>query len=157
MSRSGSSLPPQTALKNGKVRTPGAYILLFCLPEQRTTQIGRLGVFTFPEGEYAYVGSALSGLEPRVSRHLRGSLKKHWHIDYLLPHSINRRAYAFPSEIDIECELAREIGVIDGACRPAEGFGSSDCVCRSHLFLLEGGSICALRSFSEAKNGILYR
>jgi Uri superfamily endonuclease len=50
--------------------------------------VGALGTLVFSPGRYIYVGSALNGIEPRVSRHLRtngghlGSI--HWHIDYLL-------------------------------------------------------------------------
>ncbi len=48
-------------------------------------KVGKLGEFFFPQGVYLYSGSArgLGGLSSRLQRHLLGSSKKHWHIDYL--------------------------------------------------------------------------
>ena len=55
----------------------GSYALHLRLARSRVLQIGRLGRFTFPAGEYIYVGSALGagGLRSRVGRHLRGDGK----------------------------------------------------------------------------------
>ena len=46
--------------------------------------VGKLGYIHFPGAFYAYVGSAMNGLEARLSHHLRTEKKPHWHIDYLL-------------------------------------------------------------------------
>ncbi len=125
-------------------RTPGAYILLFRLPRCEDMTVGRLGTFDLASGHYAYVGSARGGLEARVGRHLRGGGKKHWHIDYLTERAVDLGAYVFPSGQDIECELAKMVAGLPGATMPIRRFGSSDCRCISHLFLLDGKAIEAL-------------
>jgi Uri superfamily endonuclease len=112
-------------------------VLLFRLPRCDALTIGRLGTFDLAPGIYAYVGSALGGLEARVGRHLRGGAKKHWHIDYLIGHGCDRSAYMVVSDRDIECELSRSIAGLPGATMPVRGFGSSDCHCSTHLFCLE--------------------
>lgn len=101
-----------------------------------TIRTGALGDISLPEGYLIYVGSALGpGGLIRVQRHLSTSndrRKPHWHIDYLLQ---DRRISIIASVSTatskrLECFLAEAIG---GACIPK--FGSSDCKCRSHLFL----------------------
>jgi len=62
----------------------GSYVLLIKLPNEQAIEIGSLNTIRFAAGNYAYVGSALSGLESRLSHHLKGSNRPHWHIDYLL-------------------------------------------------------------------------
>ena len=62
----------------------GTYVLLIELATAATIQVGRLGMLAFAKGYYAYVGSALGGLEQRIDRHLRTEKKLFWHIDYLL-------------------------------------------------------------------------
>lgn len=143
--------------KPARPRTAGAYILLFRLPEVKTISVGKLGTFRFPAGEYAYVGSALGGLEPRVGRHLKGGSSKHWHIDYVLDRAVCKRAILFPSSDDIECALAMELGAIIGTYCPADGFGSSDCACNSHLFWVGRSSIGLLRALVKSRRGILLR
>lgn len=100
-------------------------------------QVGRLGEFDLEEGRYAYVGSALNGLEARTRRHLEGGGRKRWHIDYLMELATEREALLLPSDIDIECSLAGRLRSMPGTSEPIAGFGSSDCLCRSHLFLLD--------------------
>jgi len=99
-------------------------------------RIGKLGVFDLEAGRYAYVGSALNGLEARTRRHLTGQGKKRWHIDHLMAVAEEREALLIPSEVDIECSLAGRLRSLPGASEPITGFGSSDCRCRSHLFFL---------------------
>ena len=65
-------------------KTTGSYILILELKTVDTIAVGHLGAITFAPGIYAYVGSAMAGLEQRISRHLRKEKKLHWHIDYLL-------------------------------------------------------------------------
>jgi len=47
-------------------------------------KIGKLGEIKFDKDNYIYVGSAQSGIEKRIKRHLKKRKKKFWHIDYLL-------------------------------------------------------------------------
>ncbi len=136
-------------------RTPGAYVLLFRLPRCDRLTIGRLGTFDLFPGSYAYVGSAMGGLEARVGRHLRGGAKKHWHIDHLIERGRDRSAFMIPSGRDIECELAGTIAELPGATSPIGGFGSSDCRCGSHLFLLEQGSLEMLQAHLFGRGAML--
>ena len=138
-------------------RTPGAYILLFRLTELVSLKVGRLGTFRFPPGHYAYVGSARGGLEARVGRQLRGDGKVHWHIDHLLPHAVARRALLSPSSEDIECALASAVAKMTGAAIPAPGFGSSDCRCPSHLFLLDHRATAELLRAARTSKAIVLR
>ncbi len=116
--------------------------------------VGRLGLQTF-NGVYVYVGSAQGsgGLTSRVARHqdvasgVRAT--RRWHVDYLL--SISRRVDALMAETshpDAECALARELS--RRADRVADGFGASDCRCRSHLFQLQRWDAGALTRAFEA-------
>ena len=109
----------------------GSYILLLELNESQDIAVGRLGVGRFLKGFYAYVGSALNGLESRVARHLRQSRKRHWHIDYLLEWAIIYEVVLVPVEERLECTLARALKEELTCIRR---FGSSDCCCSGHLF-----------------------
>lgn len=113
--------------------TPGTYILLLRLPRETTVQIGRLGRHRFEKGYYAYAGSAQSGLEGRIGRHLRSGKAKRWHIDYLREVTTVEGAWALPGAEQGECSLAAELLRMAGAQPGLRGFGSSDCRCRTHL------------------------
>ena len=127
----------------------GTYVLLIELPKSLEIQIGRLGRIKFQKGFYAYVGSALNGLKQRIDRHLRKDKKFHWHIDYLLDRAdVQKVIYAKTSE-KMECKIAESLlknllkknllknsKAID--VKAIDGFGSSDCKCRSHLFFSKG-------------------
>ena len=98
--------------------------------------VGALGRLTFKKGLYAYVGSAQNNLEQRVKRHLRKGKRKFWHVDYLLNDEAAKVVEVFHLQADKaeECKIA---GVISERGEPVDGFGSSDCGCRSHLFRVE--------------------
>ena len=109
----------------------GSYVLLIKLPEEQTVTIGSLKVIHLPGGYYAYVGSAMSGLKSRLSHHLKGNKKPHWHIDYLLQKaSISGRILCETGD-RVECTIAK---AISHQFDSIPGFGCSDCRCRSHLF-----------------------
>lgn len=113
---------------------PGTYILLIELSRRRRIGFGRREPAAFEPGWYAYVGSALGGLEARIARHLRPATAKraHWHIDALLGGGGKvREVYVKRSAARAECASARVLGAEFTA---VEGFGASDCGCRSHLF-----------------------
>ncbi|MBU2617055.1 MAG: GIY-YIG nuclease family protein [Euryarchaeota archaeon] len=109
----------------------GSYILLIELPKSTEIQVGSLGKIKFQAGFYAYVGSALSGLEPRIERHLRKEKKLYWHIDHLLAHGGIRKIFYSEKK---ECDTARKLAARFASIK---GFGSSDCDCESHLFYSE--------------------
>jgi len=103
------------------------------LDKPQTIQIGKLGCGFFPGGYYVYVGSARNGLNQRISRHLSQQKKKHWHIDYFLEYAEMIGTKILHSTEKRECALSEEVGNI---CQgiPMQGFGSSDCRCRTHLY-----------------------
>lgn len=96
--------------------------------------MGALGDICFSEGYYAYIGSALNGLEGRISRHLKTGKKNHWHIDYLLGKATVKSIVLAKTEKRIECGLAELFSEKFGRITD---FGSSDCHCKSHLFYSE--------------------
>ncbi len=115
----------------------GSYILLIELPEEQTIAIGSLGVLYFPHGHYAYVGSAMGGVESRLNRHFRGTKKIHWHIDYLLQKASISSAITCETKDKAECTIAR---ALKAQFDSTPGFGSSDCKCPSHLFFANNRS-----------------
>ena len=112
----------------------GAYCLLLHLDEETRIDVGALGARTFPPGVYVYVGSAQGGIEKRLSRHLSEKRSTHWHIDHLLDHARVLSAISLNvSRKEDECEVARSLLTCEDSEVVVEGFGSSDCSCRSHL------------------------
>ena len=109
----------------------GTYALLVHVPYDLTTSVGGLGTVEFKAGYYAYVGSALGGLEARVRRHLRREKKARWHVDYLLARARAVDVIVARSEVKRECAVAQELAK---RFPSIQGFGSSDCSCKSHLF-----------------------
>ena len=113
----------------------GSYILIVKLAPAQEIPVGRLGKVFFSEGFYAYVGSAMSGIEPRVSRHLRADKKLHWHIDYLLVRASVETVVLSESEERMECAIAR---MLAKRLQFVSNFGCTDCRCKSHLYLQSG-------------------
>jgi len=124
----------------------GVYVLILGLDDDRDITVGKRRRYCFRKGWYAYVGSALSGLERRLRRHLSNTKSRHWNIDYLLEGtSIRNIIYAESGErkeCDVAQRLSQRLAVV-------EGFGCSDCRCCSHLFfcserqMLENTTIAA--------------
>jgi Uri superfamily endonuclease len=115
----------------------GTYCLIVHLNKNSNIEVGKLGLITFKQGYYVYVGSALNSLESRLKRHLSSNKKIFWHVDYLLDNintGIDEIIYAV-DDGKWECDLASEIS-IEGI--EMKGFGCSDCKCNSHLFYFEG-------------------
>ena len=127
---------------NGKLK--GTYVLLVAMPRTCRIRVGGLAEMEFPMGFYAYVGSAMAGLQARLSRHLRRSKRVRWHVDYLLREGIVRGVIYASTQERLECELARRL---EEVFRSFPGFGSSDCRCPSHLFFSE--EVRALRQEAE--------
>ena len=111
--------------------TRGTYVLLVHVPYDLALTTGELGRVDFKTGYYAYVGSALRGLEARVGRHLREQKKIYWHIDHLLLRARAVDVIVAESGEQKECDVAGELAKSLPSVR---GFGSSDCNCPSHLF-----------------------
>ena len=109
----------------------GTYVLLIHVPYPIQLSVGELGNLALKAGYYAYVGSALGGLEKRVERHLASDKKIHWHIDYLLARGRVVDVVQGETTERKECAVAGELVKY---LTSVTGFGSSDCKCGSHLF-----------------------
>lgn len=117
---------------NSEFRDRGAYLLLIKMESEKEVTAGKLGSTCLPPGYYIYVGSAMGGISKRLARHARKRKQKRWHIDYLVNEADAVKSIPFISSDYLECELAGKLQEI--AVRPVEGFGSSDCSCRAHLY-----------------------
>ncbi|MEM7530923.1 MAG: GIY-YIG nuclease family protein [Chloroflexota bacterium] len=120
---------------------PGTYILILALVNPiANLQIGRRLTVDFDAGFYAYVGSALGagGLASRLRRHMKSATvmttRKHWHIDYLLPHAQRTGALIRAEDTRLECAWASWVEDMAEEC--IIGFGASDCQCSGHLFYI---------------------
>ena len=117
----------------------GVYILIASLNEDVGLKIGALGEINFKKGFYAYIGSAMGGIEQRVGRHLRKDKKLHWHIDYLLGKAEIKKILVMETNVKSgECGVAEKLEQSGGVS--VDGFGSSDCKCKSHLFYFNAKS-----------------
>lgn len=108
----------------------GAYLLIIELDREITIE----NRWNLKAGLYVYVGSAMSGLIQRISRHMKKDKREHWHIDHLLRHGKILSVIMFPSEKRLEEEISRYLSrVLDGP----RGFGSSDLKVRTNLYKIE--------------------
>ncbi|MCD6574737.1 GIY-YIG nuclease family protein [Candidatus Aerophobetes bacterium] len=132
----------------------GTYALLIEVKKNIDIRIGKLGRFKISKGNYIYVGSGKNNLEKRIERHLRREKRKFWHIDYLLGAPGVKVKNFWVKEREEECLLARKIASSKMFKIPVPGFGSSDCKCKAHLFLIlkEGGEEEILRQSNFLKN-----
>ena len=111
----------------------GVYVLFLRFDASVETEAGALGHISLPAGDYCYVGSAMGGLDQRVSRHLFHEKCIRWHIDYLTTVCSDMHALEHEGTSISECGLGRMIAEAGG--EPAiVGFGCSDCNCQTHLF-----------------------
>lgn len=115
----------------------GVYQLLIYLPKNTSIVIGKKGTSRFPRGYYIYTGSARSGLERRVERHLNKDKKHFWHIDYLVDRALIKRVFLFTKGRFGECALNLKTLRKPGARIVVPKFGSSDCGCPAHLIFFE--------------------
>jgi len=118
----------------------GIYTLILSLRKSTSQEVGRLGILHLKGGYYAYTGSARgSGGFKRINRHLNvlhgRNMTRKWHIDHLLPITSFRCVVASSTDQDLECAVAKGIGL---ACEPVPGFGCTDCSCTSHLHFSSG-------------------
>lgn len=106
------------------------YQLAISLSAPCAMDIGRLGRFSFPKGNYVYTGSARRNLEARVKRHQSQNKTCRWHIDYFLAHPSARIVdvkYSSLAECALNQQQQGEILV--------PRFGATDCRqgCGRHL------------------------
>jgi len=110
----------------------GSYILILRLREESTIPVGGLGKVGFRKGYYLYVGSARRNLSSRLERHRRLRKGLFWHVDFLRAAAEFHFALPIRSQDSLECAIARAVSKIAEWKIP--GFGSSDCLCPSHLY-----------------------
>ncbi len=116
----------------------GAYCIIIEVKKDSSVKIGALGKIKFKKALYCYVGSAMNNLEKRIKRHLKKDKKLHWHIDYLLKNKNTEIKKVFYKESTKreECKIADFVS--KNSINSINGFGCSDCRCKSHLFVIRG-------------------
>ena len=119
----------------------GTYFLIFRRSSKKVVIIGKLGKYLFHPGNYAYVGSAFGpgGLTARLNHHLEGTVRPHWHIDYLLRQAQQEQVWVTEEAIPREHDWAGILKSLPDTTIPVKKFGASDCHCLSHLFRLHNG------------------
>lgn len=129
----------------------GSYCLIVELDNEKTIKIGKkLGDTYFKKGFYVYVGSAMSSLTSRITRHLSDEKKLHWHIDYLLKNADITDVIYAESTKKIECELSQ---YLSRKTTGVKDFGCSDCTCESHLYYFKNRKD-AIENVENAYNSI---
>lgn len=102
--------------------------------KDREVKVGSLGPLRIKKGKYAYIGSAKAGVWRRVRRHLEGPVNLRWHIDHLSIISRDKTVFFKEYGPGDECVSAE---CLSKRFTSVPGFGSSDCKCGSHLFLMD--------------------
>jgi Uri superfamily endonuclease len=86
----------------------------------------------------------MGGLRVRLLRHLSGTKKMQWHIDYFLnDEQVSvKKIFLYPATPGQECRQNQKIAAIRGAQSVQRKFGASDCNsgCHSHLIFFPRGS-----------------
>jgi Uri superfamily endonuclease len=143
--------------------SPGTYTLIIELNQEIEIEVGKLGVYKFPNGNYTYTGSALGkgavGLRGRLQRHVSKIKTLHWHIDYFLnakESQINHIVF-FESNKQYECMIIKELLSLGGKII-VRGFGASDCKsgCKSHLLFFEDNEKRVRRIVKKVYEAITY-
>ena len=111
----------------------GIYLLNIYLKDDQIINTGALGKIKYKKGYYFYIGSAQRNLKARIKRHLSKDKNFHWHIDYLLDNAKIVEYAIFNAKKSLECKLFQCLKNNKIFDVPIEGFGSSDCSCKSHL------------------------
>jgi Uri superfamily endonuclease len=124
---------PKKSVDGLKKSDKGAYILEFRLEQPLEVQVGKLGLIRFEPGWYYYVGSAMNGLKSRLQRHIDGTGKLHWHIDYLRRKLPPSRIWYVITDKHAERQIAE---LVSSKCESGViGFGcSDDPASKTHLF-----------------------
>jgi Uri superfamily endonuclease len=129
----------------GPRKEAGTYALRLRAEAEQIIEVGALGEMTVRPGVYVYVGSAFGpgGVRARVRRHARGDGACHWHVDYLRGATRLDAAWYTHDSTRRECAWATALRGRPDAAVPLDGFGASDCECRSHLVALPSPPLLA--------------
>jgi len=140
---------------------PGAYAVQLHLNTPRRIQVGKFSQVEFPAGHYLYLGSALGpgGLRARLSRHIGGTGKPHWHIDYLRGVAeVYAISYVLASSaaggLPLECTWSQMLTRLPRGYIPLAGFGASDCRsgCQAHLVGFPTSDIDIIQTLQTSLN-----
>jgi Uri superfamily endonuclease len=105
-------------------------------------RVGSLGRIRFARGYYSYVGSARRGMRSRIARHLAREKRKRWHIDWLTTQPcVVPLSVVSTDRTGLECGMAAVLSSRTNL--RVEGFGCSDCGCRSHLYYFSNNDALA--------------
>lgn len=117
--------------------SPGSYALRLHIAQPETLEVGKLGRFDFPAGDCIYLGSARGpgGLRARISHHLRGSTRPHWHIDALTRITTITGIWYSEGPAHLECLWSQALYALPLSVCIAPHFGAADCThnCPAHL------------------------
>jgi Uri superfamily endonuclease len=138
----------------------GSYALFIALEAVQHVCVGRLGPTAFRPGMYVYLGSAAGpgGLRARLGRHLRGSDKRHWHIDHLRAVgdvvgfcAVRHQDLDFVS-MPVECRWSQALAGRPDTDVPLPGFGCSDCNagCPAHLIAIGDADDFAIERYRQS-------
>lgn len=117
----------------------GTYTLIIACKKPFRTDVGKLGRVNVGKGYYVYTGSALGqgavSLEGRLSRHLRASKRRQWHVDYLTSrrNCTTKIVISVNSNKQLECSVNQVIMSRLPVKPLLPHAGSSDCRCEAHL------------------------
>lgn len=111
----------------------GTYVLFVIFERDTDINVGAKGPHLFKAGTYCYVGSAMAGLDQRLGRHLAHDKCLKWHIDHLTVRCDRSEAWESYPDFIPECDLGHLVEEC-GGIPEMQGFGCSDCGCRTHLF-----------------------
>lgn len=131
----------------------GSYCLIIKIKNGMDLKIGRKVKKYFPAGFYVYAGSAMNNLDRRIARHLSSDKKIHWHIDYLLEYSQLVNIFRIESTVRLECWISNFI-YLKSKATVMEGFGASDCSCKTHLHYFWNSPEIILNNFFKEKGFI---
>lgn len=134
----------------------GTYVVVYACDVNARLQVGRWSEIELQPGYYLYVGSAFGpgGVRARVQRHCRKEKKLHWHIDYLSAQLSPLEAWLCYQDERLEHRWAQALSEMK-AMSPVEGFGCTDCDCRSHLFTTQERP--DIEEFSKLARGEIVR
>jgi Uri superfamily endonuclease len=113
----------------GPSEVPGTYVVVYYLPKAASKlTIGALGVFDFPAGYYAYLGSAFGGggVRKRTHRHLTETTPRKWNVDHLKPLCTPVAVWWTHDRDKAEFDWAEILGSMPGSSVPAPRFGAAD-------------------------------
>ncbi len=118
----------------------GIYQIRIRVDKICSVPIGKLGTFTFPEGQYTYTGRARKNLTQRIDRHRRFDKKCFWHIDYFLKNeNIKIQDINIISQNSTDECIENQKLLQKHASIVVQGFGATDCQndCGAHLLYLD--------------------